>query len=348
MPGVPASTEAATAVVSWNAFAAEGAKRIAEAEAREAVLNQLYPPGKPVNAPHPRPVYFFGPGPDGRVHHSDPPVGTLHFARWRHELSGVEDPGGGGYYHEENPMMINSRRVRPAYTTKRNQPAREVNHFRWEKVTADSMKSVRTFPGTNTTRALHDEYLLNEDDFNERDTKEPKIAMNLDNRQDEDLKNIYPIGYKLIKQRSKVNGYAEWEEGHCLGTNPHSPDGLTRHIGWQAGLGADPQDAHWKDIFHGNLAVKPVGNFVPPKETWSKDPSKVTVLTSPDNPYMTLPVRSLKALKAGLPPPAPDTLDARNAWLDAQAPHRCSDRAQQDALMRDVMHVGPWMRYHDG
>lgn len=147
-------------------------------------------------------------------------------------LQQLKIPGGSGYYDEENPLILNGQRIRPTYTTKRHQSAREVNYFRWQKVTADSMKHVRAFPGPKATRVVHDEYLLNQDDFNELDTKRTKVLVNLNNRLDEDPKNIYPLGYKLLKHWSKVNGHAEWEDGNCLGADPNSPNALIKHLGW--------------------------------------------------------------------------------------------------------------------
>lgn len=229
MHRVPALVKPIKAVADWQAFAADNKKSTAEEAAVRARSEQLCPRA---DTSQPTPIYFYGPGPGGRIYPRDPPVGTLHFARWRHELAAVEDPEGSGYYDEEKPLILNGRRIRPTYTTKDNQSAREVNHFRWEKVTADSMKHVRAFPGPQATRAVHDEYLLNQDNFNELDTKRPKVLISLDNRLDEDPKDIYPLGYKLLRRWSKVNGHAEWEDGSCLGADPHRPDALTKHLGW--------------------------------------------------------------------------------------------------------------------
>lgn len=33
----------------------------------------------------------------------------------------------------------------------------------------------------------------------------------------------------------------------------------------KAGLGADPQDVVWNELFHGNLDAKPKEKFVPPR-----------------------------------------------------------------------------------
>jgi hypothetical protein len=224
--------EPTMSVAGWQAFAADGKKRMIEEAALRTRYEQLYPLYPRTNAHQPTPIHFYGPGPDGRVHSHDPPVGTLHFARWRHELAAVEDSEGGGYYDEENPLMVDGRRIRPTYITKGNQAAKEVNYFRWERVAVDSMKEVKTFPGPQSTREIYDEYLLNEDDFNSLDAKKPKILFDLNNRMDEDPKDIYPLGYQLLKKWSKVNGYREWEDGGCLGADPHSPGALTKHLGW--------------------------------------------------------------------------------------------------------------------
>lgn len=53
----------------------------------------------------------------------------------------------------------------------------------------------------------------------------------------------------------------------------------------KAGLGADPQDVVWNEVFHGNLEAKPKEGFVLPKKTWSEDPGKITTLTSSEYPY---------------------------------------------------------------
>ncbi|KAI0904984.1 hypothetical protein F4823DRAFT_612941 [Ustulina deusta] len=325
---------------------------MAEELALIAKFDQLYPMRSFANSRQPRPIHFYGPGPGGSVHPHDPPVGTLHFARWRHELAAIEDPDGLGYYHEENPLTINGQQIRPTYITKGNQTAREVNYFRWERVAADLMKGVKAFPGPGTTRAVHDEYLLNEDDFNTPDAEKPKVLVGLNNRQDEDPRTIYPLGYKLLKQWSKANGHAEWEEGSCLGADPHNPNALTKHIGWfpkrlrvpKAGIGADPQDIIWNEIFHGNLDAKPKEKFSKPKDTWADDPDKIMTMTSSKNSYMAqdlkcaqaLHVLSLEALKATLPPPEPDTLNARMTWLDAQAAKRSACRVKQDATTREL------------
>ncbi|KAI1118317.1 hypothetical protein F5Y14DRAFT_399990 [Nemania sp. NC0429] len=320
-----------TTVSAWQAFAAEAEKTMVEEAALEARYKQQYPPRPLVDGTsQPTPIYFYGPGPDGRKYPDDPPVGTLHFARWRHELAAVEDPGGSGYYDEENPKILDGRRIRPTYTTERHQSAREVNHFRWEKVTADSMNHVRAFPGPKATRIVHDEYLLNQDDFNELDNKQPKGLVGLNNRLDEDPKDIYPIGYKLLKHWSKVNGHAEWEDGNCLGADPHCSNALTKHLGWlpkrirtaKAGLGADPQDVIWNEVFHGNPDAAPKDEFVSPKKTWSEDPGKITVLASSAHSHKTLQILSFTTLKSTLPSPEPETLNTRQAWLDARAARR--------------------------
>ncbi|RYC64119.1 hypothetical protein CHU98_g2089 [Xylaria longipes] len=351
MHEVPTAAQATTALTCWQAFAAEGTKIMTAEAALRARYEQLYPLHPLADAHQPNPVRFYGPGPDGRVHPHDPPIGTLHFARWRHELAAIEDPEGGGYHDEQDPLVIEGQRKRPTYTTKSNQTAREVNYSLWEKVPADSMKDVKTYPGSNATRATYEEYLLNEDDFNHTDDQKPKVTADLNNRQDEDPKNIYPLGYQLLKKWSKTNGHTEWEEGECLGPNPHSPDALTKHLGWfpkrlrmkKAGLGADPQDAVWNKVFHGNLDVKPKEKFVPPKAKWSEDPDKVTTLTSSRNSYkvhysrfstpvasqqhakyrfQTLQIISREALKASLPLPEPETVNPRNVWLDTRVPKR--------------------------
>ncbi|KAI0459074.1 hypothetical protein F5B21DRAFT_499702 [Xylaria acuta] len=328
MQGVPTAAQATTALTCWQAFAAEGTKIMTEEAALKARYEQLYPLQPLADARQPRPVRFYGPGPDGRVHPHDPPVGTLHFARWRHELAAVEGPQGGGDCDEQSALMINGQRNRPTYTTKGNQTAKEVNYLHWEKVTADSMKNVKTYPGPEATQAIHEEYLLNEDDFNDADDQKPKVTAYLNDRRDEDPKDIYPLGYQLLKKWSEANGHGEWKEGECLGPDPHSPDALTKHLGWfpkrlrmtKAGLGADPQDVIWNEVFHGNLDAKPKEKFVPPKAKWSEDPDKVTMLTSSKNYRTALQIVSGEALKAGLPLPESDTLDARKTWLDARAP----------------------------
>ncbi|KAI0553981.1 hypothetical protein F4679DRAFT_580148 [Xylaria curta] len=331
MQEVPAAAQATTTLAYWQAFAAEGTRIMTEEETLKANYERLYPL-RPLEDTHqPNPVRFYGPGPDGRVHPHDPPVGTLHFARWRHELKGVQNPEDGGYHDEKNSLMATkSQQSRPTYTTRGDQTAREVNYFLWEKVTADSMRDVKTYPGSKATRATHEEYLLNEKDFNETEDQKSKVLIDLDNRQDEDPENIYPLGYQLLKKWSKVNGHAEWEEGMCLGPNPHSPDALIKHLGWfprrlrktKAGLGADPQDAIWNEVFHGNLNVRSKEKFVPPKAKWSEDPAKVTKFTGSGNCRATLRIVSGAALKTGLPLPEPDTLDARKNWLDGRAPER--------------------------
>ncbi|KAI0391757.1 hypothetical protein F5Y17DRAFT_439224 [Xylariaceae sp. FL0594] len=120
-----------------------------------------------------------------------------------------------------------------------------------------------------------------------------------------------------------MNGYAEWTEGQCLGSDPKNPNGITKHLGWiptrlrnpKAGLGADPQDEIWKDIFQGNLHVKPTKTFVRPKDTWKEDPSRVMTMVSSKDASNTMDVVSLPALLNMLPPPEPDTIDNRNASL---------------------------------
>ncbi|KAI1310689.1 hypothetical protein F5Y03DRAFT_403063 [Xylaria venustula] len=328
----------AQAVGGWQAFAAEGKVRMAEEIALSAIYDQLYPLRALVDSRQPKPIRFYGPGPDGRVQIHDPPVGTLHVARWRHELAATRDPDGYGYYHEENPMTINGQQIRPTYITKGNQTAREVNYFRWERVPEESIKHMRTFPGLGTSRAVYDEYLLNEDDFNDPDAERRKVSIGFNNREDEDPETIYPLGYKLLKKWSQANGNAEWREGNCLGVDPDNPDALTKHLGWfskrprrgKAGLGADPQDAIWKEIFHGNIHAKPKEKFSPPKDSWSTDPDKIMIMASSENLdsvnglgcIQTLHVLSVEALKAGLPPPEPDTLHARKIWLDVRSATR--------------------------
>jgi hypothetical protein len=111
----------------------------------------------------------------------------------------------------------------------------------------------------------------------------------------------------------------------------------------KAGLGADPQDAIWNDIFHGNLEAKPAKKFIMPKDTWTEDESKVMILTSSEKPFnvrypmidkittitcsftnwvmllQKLEVVSLPFLLNTLPPLERDTIDARNAWLSSKA-----------------------------
>ncbi|KAI1345841.1 hypothetical protein F5Y01DRAFT_320379 [Xylaria sp. FL0043] len=343
---------ATEAVAGWQTFAAEGRARLLEEVALSAKYDQLHPLHALPNGRQPAPIRFYGPGPDGRVRPNDPPVGTLHYARWRRELAAFEDPDGDGYYHEEHPLTINGHQIRPTYTTRGNQTAREVNYFRWEKVTADSMKGIKTFPGSGTTRAIHDEYLLNEDDFNNNlDFEKPKVSLGLDNREGEDLETIYPLGYKLLKRWSQTDGHTEWKEGVCLGADPHNPSALTKPLGWlckrpridKAGLGADPQDAVWNEVFHGNLDARRKEKFSRPKDTWSSDPAKVTIMASSkssnnmtrdpkDAP--TFYILSLTALMATLPSPEPDTLRAREAWIEMQAAKRSGDRVQQDFMAK--------------
>ncbi|KAI0425900.1 hypothetical protein F5Y09DRAFT_346218 [Xylaria sp. FL1042] len=343
------------AVAGWQAFAAEGKARLAKEVALMAKYDQLYPLFACERQP--APIRFYGPGPEGRVHPDDPPVGTLHYARWRHELAAIEDSDGSGYYHEEHPLIINGQQIRPTYTTKGNQTAREVNYFRWERVTADSMKAIKTFPGSGTSRAVHDEYLLNEHDFNNNlDIEKPKVSISLGNREDEDPETIYRLGYKLLKRWSQTNGYAEWKEGGCLGPDPHNPDALTKHLGWiskprknKVGLGADPQDAVWNELFHGNLDAKRKDKFSRPKDTWSADPAKITIMTSSKDSNMapdlraapTIFILSLTALKATLSPPEPDTLRAREAWIDAQAAKRHWDQVQQGMMTKGLFDDKP-------
>lgn len=232
MHEVPTVAQATTALACWQAFAAEGTKVMTEQAALRAEYERLYPLRLLADGRQPNPVRFYGPGPDGRVHPHDPPIGTLHYARWRHELATVGDAEGDGSYDEQNLSMMKRQRNRPTYTTKGNQTAREVNYSLWEKVTADSMNDVNVYPGPKTSRVIHEEYLLNEDDFNDTDDQQPKVTAGLNNRQDEDPKNIYPLGYQLLKNWSKANGHTEWQEGECLGPDPHNPDALTKHLGW--------------------------------------------------------------------------------------------------------------------
>ncbi|KAI1758224.1 hypothetical protein F4782DRAFT_524922 [Xylaria castorea] len=331
MQEVPATAQATTALVYWQAFAAEGTKIMTEEAALRARYEQLYPLRPLADARQPNPVRFYGPGPDGRVHPRDPPVGTLHFARWKRELEAVETPEDGGYYDGQNSLLgTKGQRNRPTYAIKGNQTAREVDYFFWEKVTVDSMRDVKIYPGSEATRATHDEYLLNEGDFNEKDDQKQNLIVDLNNRQDEDPKDIYPFGYQLLKKLSRTSGHGEWEEGQCLGPHPHSPNALAKHIGWfpkrlrmtKAGLGADPQDVVWNEVFHGNLDVKPKNKFVPPKARWSEHPEKVTIMTNSKQCRTMLQIVSREALKADLPLPEPDTVNARNAWLNARAPER--------------------------
>ncbi|KAI1369942.1 hypothetical protein F5Y08DRAFT_334293 [Xylaria arbuscula] len=331
------------ALAGWQAFAADGRSRMRHELALSARCDQLFPVRPYAEGPQPTPLHFYGPGPDS---HNYIPVGTLHFARWRHEIAAFVDPDGFGYYHEENPLVLNGQQIRPTYITKGNQLAKEVNYFRWARVPAETLKGIKTYPGPGTTRAVHDEYLLNQDDFNDFDTERRKIQYDLDNRKDEDPKVIYPLGYKLLKKWSRINGYPEWTEGSCLGADPNNPHALTKHIGWfpkrlrrpKSGLGADPQDAIWKEVFHGNLDAKPNDSFIPPKEKWSEDSSKVTIMTGSKSPQAdqdskfvpTFHIVSLEALKASLPPPQAETLSARKAWLEAQAIRRFVNRAKTD------------------
>ncbi|KAI0514965.1 hypothetical protein F5B22DRAFT_609197 [Xylaria bambusicola] len=355
----------AGAVAGWQAFAADGKARMDRELALSAKCDLLFPLRSLYNAPQPIAIYFYGPGPDGRLHPEGPPVGTLHFARWRHEFAAFVDPDGLGYYHEDNPMTINGQQIRPTYTTKGNQVAREVNYFRWERVPAQFLAGVKTYPGPGATRAIHDEYLLNHDDFNDHDVERRKVRADLDNRLDEDPKTIYPLGYRLLKKWSQVNGHPQWQEGVCLGADPGNSDALTKHIGWfpkrlrrtKAGLGADPQDAVWKEVFHGNVDAKAKEIFTPPKDRWSDDPSKVTTMTCSKSSHMaqdhdsvlTFDIVSLSALKEILSLPEPDTLDARNTWLDGRAPiRRLGYRAKEDlkpsGLGREVGHPGQCIR----
>ncbi|GAP89441.1 hypothetical protein SAMD00023353_4000810 [Rosellinia necatrix] len=330
MPEAPTTVDVSAALAGWREFAAEGKKRMAQEDELKDICDRLYSWNPLANMRQPVPVRFYGPGPDGRLHARDQPVGTLHFARWRHELAGVEDPDGHQYHHEENAVIINGLRVRPTYTTKRSQPAKEVNYFRWQKVPADWMRNVKTFPGPSATPRVHDEYLLNDGDFNEQVRTKSTVLVSLDNRKDEDPKDIYPLGYKLLKKWSEVHGGSCWQDGDCLGADPHNSHALKRHIGWfperlrmvKAGLGADPQDAIWNQVFHGNLDVEANKKFSPPKETWSKDPHKVTTLTGSESNRTNLNILSFTALKASLQPPEPETLDVRKAWVDSQATMR--------------------------
>ncbi|KAI1119954.1 hypothetical protein F5Y10DRAFT_290543 [Nemania abortiva] len=336
--------ERAVAPVGWNTLTDKGKNRVAEEAALREICEQLYSFHALDGTHQPAPIRFYGPGPGGRVRPHDPPVGTLHFARWRHELATIEDSDGDGYYDEENPLVFNGQRCRPKYTTTGNQAAKEVNYFRWERITAWSMKDIKTFPGPGSTPQIYSEYLLNEDDFNAIDDNKPKMSFDLNNRMEEDPKDIYPLGYKLLKRWSKVNGYQEWEDGGCLGADPYNPDALTRHLGWfpkrlrmpKAGLGADLQDAVWNEVFHGNLDAKRKDKFFAPKNTWSEDPSKITALTSTSSPHNILQVLSFKALKAKLPRPGPDTLEARTVWLDARGARRPKYKSSRTATQRNI------------
>ncbi|TRX95569.1 hypothetical protein FHL15_003527 [Xylaria flabelliformis] len=356
VPAAVQAAQAATSLVYWQAFADEGSKIMTKEAELRAKYEQLYPLRPLEDVRQPNPVRFYGPGPDGRVHPRDPPVGTLHFARWRHELEAVQNPEDDGYHNEKNPpRVIKGQQNRPTYAIKGNQAAREVNYFLWEKVTVDSMREAKIYPGPKATRATHEEYLLNENDFNGTEDQKYTVPMDLDNRQDEDPEEIYPLGYQLLKKWSNVNGYVEWEEGMSLGPDPHSPDALSKHLGWfprrfrkiKAGLGADPQDAIWNEVFHGNLNAKPKEKFVPPKAKWSEDPDKVTKLTSSSNCHMTLQIVSRDALKVGLPLPEPDTLNARKIWLDGRAPEKSVHRptkavvASQHIINKSTVLVSP-------
>ncbi|KAI8635532.1 hypothetical protein F5Y19DRAFT_408247 [Xylariaceae sp. FL1651] len=315
------------AIIGWKAFADKGRQRMAEEEAIMKRYEELHPLRQFVGARQPIPFHFYGPGPDGRFSVHDAHTGTLHFARWKHELAAIEDPNDDGYYDEENLAMRNGLRIRPTYTTTGMQPAKEVNYFRWAMVPAHALQGVNTFPGAGATKVVYEEYLLNEDDFNDPYTKTPGICIDLHNRQDERLADICPRGYKLLKDWSKRSGYKEWEEGLCLGPDAYNPNALKKQLGWfpkrlrrrKAGLGADPQDAVWKDVFHGSLDTEPIHKFFPPKDTWSEDPNKVTTLMNSEDHSKTMHVFSFEALKASLPPPSPNTLEARKAWLAAQA-----------------------------
>jgi hypothetical protein len=229
----PPRSEAETKriVSAWQAAAAEGAKAYEEDRVRRMRDEHLYRRYEG-NREGP-PLRFYGPGPGGRMNKNDPPIGTLHFARWRHEVADTDDPDGAPYYHEDLRLKNNDGvHVRPTYVTNGSQAAREVNYYRWERVTAYSLKGVKAFPGPSATRANHDEYLLNESDFNKPDRREPAFGFTLSNRQHEGPNTIYPAGYKLLKALSKKYGQAEWMDGQCLGSNPKNPDGLTKHLGW--------------------------------------------------------------------------------------------------------------------
>ncbi|KAI0147362.1 hypothetical protein GGR57DRAFT_477183 [Xylariaceae sp. FL1272] len=219
---------------AWQTFAAEGKQvQAKEQELQDRIALTQQGGFAPDDAFQPEPIRFYGPGPGGYSQNGTP-VGTLHYARYRHELAGVADPNGGGYFHEMYPVFKeNGDRCRPTYTTKGRQPAREVNYFRWGLVPAAYFEhnNINTFPGPGTIR-VHDEYLLNQSNFNPPDFKDPKIGLDLNNRIGEPLEKIYPRGYGLLKKWSQTNGYAEWQIGQPLGPDPSDPDALTSLLGW--------------------------------------------------------------------------------------------------------------------
>ncbi|KAI1811980.1 hypothetical protein GGS20DRAFT_587986 [Poronia punctata] len=314
-------------------------------------LEHLHRPWESKDSKGLTPLRFYGPGP-GKRGSNEPPVGTLHYARWRHELATIDDPDGDAYWHEEACMKdTDGLHVRPTYVTKSGNPAREVNYFRWEMVTEDALRGKKVFPAQGVTRAVHDEYLLNSGDFNKIEAKRPTIAYDLDNRENEKLTAIYQLGYKLLKKFSKANGHAEWKEGQCLGPDPNNPHARTKHLGWmptslrkpKAGLGADPDDAIWKEIFHGNLNAKPAKEFVEPKPTWSECPTKVTALRTSTASSAPVFVLSLVALKSTLQSPEPESIAARNAWLSPRRPIEPSDgqKSYHVEVIKDTLTGAP-------
>ncbi|KAI1267975.1 hypothetical protein F5Y18DRAFT_377051 [Xylariaceae sp. FL1019] len=298
---------------AWQSFAAENmAARPKAAEPHTSTALNQQGNFTSNNGVQPEPIRFYGPGPGGMIK-DGAPVGTLHYARYRQERARQADPHGGGYYHEENPSFLeNGERCRPTYTTERGQTAREVNYFRWELVPASDFekRNVSTFPGRGTAR-VHDEYLLNQYNFNDPDARQQhKVELDLNNRIGEPLEKIYPRGHALLKKWSKANGHAEWQEGQPLGADPSRKDALTTHLGWfskrlrnpKAGLGADPLDAIWKEIFHGNVDAKRRTRFVAPKEPWSGDTTRVLTMVETEDKSKTFDILSLREVIQTLPP----------------------------------------------
>ncbi|KAI1827063.1 hypothetical protein F4861DRAFT_551869 [Xylaria intraflava] len=272
----------------------------------------------------PQPLRFYGPGPDGCKNETEK-IGTLHYARFRRELTIEElkigDDGLEADHEKGFPIYENGRMLPPNYSTNyQNQTQREVNYCHWELVTADSIKDAKTYPGKNGTLTDYDEYLLNVHDFNIPRRGYP-VAPMLDNREDVPTAKVYGRGFELLKKLSRQGGHEEWQEGQPLGPDPNNPGALTTHIGWlpqrirrpRAGLGSDPIDAVWARTFHGDLSAEP-DDYVPTKSTWSENSEKVTVMTSASDAKNTFKIMSRRALIDSLTLPEVESTDAKDFW----------------------------------
>ncbi|KAI1324357.1 hypothetical protein F5Y16DRAFT_402526 [Xylariaceae sp. FL0255] len=326
------------AVAAWNNFAAACTEESETKEASQGIVLAKLRKDHPelfISAieRQPNPIQFFGPGPDGTYDGQPAPVGMLHYARYRYELGGCDDPDGAGYYHEDNPKKDNGLHCRPTYHNKHDPYPKEVNPFRWHLFPAYWLwiQPLKFYPGPGSSKNDHGIYLLNDNDFNETDHKRPSMELDLDNRQQESLDKLYPLGHQLLKRLSVQDNqkrvvYPEWAEGQCLGPNPDDPDALRVHLGWfpkrlrgrLVGIGGDPTDAIAKEVFHGNLDVEPKTEFVAPKKSFRENPKKILTFVSSEHPNKTFKVVSRARLQASFGHPEPDSIDNRNAWLAAR------------------------------